>query len=83
VRLRRRPSEVASSIEAAARARDDANQRLADARDVIAVQRERARHERETIIKSLRKMRETNNLAALIMDSVEREAGDDAGKAGC
>ena len=82
MRLRRRPSEVTSSIDEAVRAREDANQRLADARDVIAVQKERARYERATIITSLKKMREANNLAALIMDTVEREAGDDAGQAG-
>jgi hypothetical protein len=73
---------VASSIEAAACARERANEQLAAARDVIAVQGERARHERATIIAGLKKMREQNNLARLIMDTVEREARDDAGAAG-
>ena len=83
MRLRRKTArDIASSIDEATRARDDANARLADARDVIAVQRERARHERETIIAGLKKMRQQNNLARLIMDTVEREAGDDSGQAG-
>lgn len=82
--LRRRPSDVKASIEGAVRAREDATTRLAEARDLIAVQRERARAERVTIIASLKKMREANNLSGLILDSVERDtgAGDDAGKAG-
>lgn len=78
----RKAKDIAASVAAAERAREDANARLADLRDVTAIQKERARHERATIIASLRKMREANNLARLIMDTVEREAGNDAGAAG-
>jgi hypothetical protein len=75
---------VTASIEAAVRARADAAGRLAEARDVIAVQSERARSERKTIIAALRQMREANNLSRLIMDTVERDTGasDDAGASG-
>lgn len=82
---RRRPvKDVAASIEAAARASEDATGRLAEMRDLIAVQQERGRQERVTIIASLRRMRENNNLARLILDTVEHEtgAGDDASSAG-
>lgn len=82
MRLRRRSSDVAASAEAATRAREDANARLAAVRDVISVQKERARHERETVIAALKKMREQNNLAALIIDNIERETGDDTGAPG-
>ena len=82
MRIGKRRKDVAASIEAAQQARDDANKRLAAARDVIAVQGERARAERVTIIAALAKMRQQNNLARLIMDTVEREAGNDAGSAG-
>jgi F0F1-type ATP synthase membrane subunit b/b' len=82
MRVRRRHKEIASSIDAAVRAREDANDRLAAARDMIAVQGERARAERATIITALRRMREQNNLARLILDTVEKETGDDAGAAG-
>ncbi len=84
MRLRRRPRDVKASIEDAVRAREDANTRLAEARNLIAGQRERARAERATIIASLRKMRAQNNLSRLILDSVERDTGaaHDAGKAG-
>ena len=78
----RRAKDIAASVAAAERAREDANARLAEARDIIAVQKERSRHERETIIASLQKMRQQNNLARLIMDTVEREAGNDTGSAG-
>jgi hypothetical protein len=80
--MRRRPRDVKASIEGAVRARDDATTRLAEARDLIAVQRERARAERATIIAALKKMREANNLAGLILDSVERDTGDGDGRAG-
>ena len=75
LRRRRPASDVAASIKAATQAREDANTQLAEARDVIAVQGERARHERATIITGLRKMREQNNLARLILDTVEQETG--------
>ncbi len=70
---RKRREDVAASISAAARARENANEQLAVARDVIAVQRERARRERETIITALKKMRQSNNLGALILDAVEKD----------
>jgi hypothetical protein len=73
--LRRRPSSVRSSIADAVAARKDAARRLADTRDVIAVQRERARAERKTIIEALRMIREQNNLADLIMGEIEKQAG--------
>jgi len=84
MRLRRRPRDVRASIAGAVRAREDANTRLAEARDLIAGQRERARAERATIIASLRKMRAQNNLSRLILDSVERDTGaaHDAGTPG-
>jgi len=75
---------VRASIEDAARAREEANLRLVTARDLVAVQRERARAERVTIIAAIRKMRESNNLSGLIFDGLEQEMGaaDDAGKTG-
>jgi hypothetical protein len=76
VGLHRKHKEIASSIDAAVRAREDANERLAAAQNAIAVQRERARAERLTIITALRKMREQNNLARMILDTVERETTD-------
>ena len=83
MRLRKtRRQDVAASIDAAAQASEDARQRLAEARDVIAVQKERARAERGTIIAAVRRMREQNNLARLILDGVERDTGNDAGAAG-
>lgn len=84
MRIGKRRKDVAASIEAAQKARDDANRRLADARDVIAVQGERARHEKATIIAAIKKMRESNNLGRLILDTVQREAeaGNEPGAAG-
>ena len=73
---RRARKDVAASIDAAARARDDANARLAETRDLLAVQNEQARDERHTIIAALRRMREANNLARMILDTVERQTGD-------
>ena len=78
----RKAKDIAASLAAAERAREDANARLAELRDATAVQKERSRHERATIIASLQKMRQQNNLARLIMDTVEREAGNDTGAAG-
>ena len=77
MRLRRKPSDISASIEDAVRAREDATTRLGEARDLIAVQRERARAERVTIIASLKKMRAANNLAGLILDDVEKNTGAD------
>jgi hypothetical protein len=75
---------VTASIEAAATAREEATRRLAETRDLVAVQGERARAERVTIIAALKRMRENNNLARLIMDTVEKETGtgDDASGGG-
>ena len=82
MRLRKRKRDVIASIDAAAHASSDAQARLAEARDTLAVQRERARGERETIIAAIKRYREQNNLARLILDSVEKETGNDAGTAG-
>jgi predicted metal-dependent hydrolase len=72
----RRHKAIRSSIDAAVRAREDANDQLTKASDMIAVQRERARAEQVSIIAALKKMRETNNLARLILDTVERDVTD-------
>lgn len=72
----RRHRDVKSSIGAAVRAKDDANHRLTEARDVIAAQRERARAERATIITALARMRQADNLARMLLDTVERETGE-------
>ena len=85
MRLRRRaPKDVTASIEAAATAREEATSRLRETRDLVAVQGERARAERVTIIAALKRMRADNNLARLIMETVEKETGipDDAGAGG-
>jgi hypothetical protein len=85
MQLRRRaPKDITASIENAVRAREDAAGRLKETRDLIAVQGERARSERVTIIAAIKKMRETNNLAGLILDDVEKGTGadGDAGTAG-
>jgi hypothetical protein len=82
LKRQRRSKDVAASITDAARACEEATGHLAAARDLIAVQAERARAERATIIAALRKMRASNNLARLIMDTVEKESGGDAGTAG-
>lgn len=68
-------------MEAAIRARDDANDRLAKAHDLVTEQKDRARAERGTIITALKRMRQQNNLAGLLLDTMEREAGGGAGAA--
>jgi hypothetical protein len=75
VKLRRKRKDIRASIDAAIRARDNANGRLAEARDIIAAQKERARGERATIITALARMRQQNNLARMILDTVERGTG--------
>ena len=83
MRLRRRaPKDVTASIETAAAAREDATKRLQETRDLVAVQGERARAERVTIIAALKRMRANNNLAALIMDTVEKDTNDAGGGGG-
>ena len=72
---RRRNGEIAASIEAARRASAEATGRLTETRDLLATQRERARNESTTIIAALKKMRQQNNLAGMILDTVERQAG--------
>ncbi len=79
MRLRKRRRDVTASIQAAARAYDETAARLAETRDIIAVQRERGRSERETIIASLKRMRQANNLAEMLLDTVEREANGATG----
>ena len=76
MRLRKRGNgEIADSIEAARQASEESAGRLTETRDLIATQRERGRLERETIIAALKKMRAANNLAGMILDTVERQAG--------
>lgn len=72
----RRHKDVKSSIRAATKAAEEAAERLAATQDMLAVQKERARAERITIIAALKRMREANNLARMILDTVEREAGE-------
>jgi hypothetical protein len=74
---RRRPASISFSIAEAVTARENAAAQLAEARDVIAVQRGRARAERKTIIGGLRALREQNSLADLIMGEIEKQAGDE------
>lgn len=71
----RRHRDITASIEAAARASAETTQRLAETRDLIATQKERGRNERVTIIAALKKMREQNNLARMLLDTVEQETG--------
>ena len=75
----RRPDAIRASADAAVSAREAAAERLAETRDLIAVQAERARNERATIIAAVRKMREQDNLAGMILDEVERGAAGDPG----
>jgi hypothetical protein len=82
VKLRRRRKDIKESIDAAVRARDEANGRLAETRDIIAAQKERARTERTVIITALARMRQQNNLARMILDTVERETGEAGGTGG-
>lgn len=81
---RRRHKEISASINEAARASREASERLAAARDLIATQKERYRAERVTVIAALRNMRQQDNLARMLLDTVEKEAGnaDDPGAAG-
>ncbi len=82
MRLRKHRRDITASIEAAARAATETAERLAQTRDLIAVQKACLRTERATVIASLKKMREQNNLARMLLDTVEREAGNDARAAG-
>ncbi len=72
---RRRNGEIAASIEAARQASEESAGRLTETRELLATQKEHARNERVTIIEALRKMRAANNLAGMILDTVERQAG--------
>jgi hypothetical protein len=78
-RIGRRRDDIRASAAAAVTARAAAAAKLAETRDLIAVQAERARNERATITAAVRKMREQDNLAGMILDEVERGAGGDAG----
>jgi len=78
---RRRPDDIRASADAAVAAREEAAGRLAETRDLIAAQAERARRERATIIAAVRRMREQDNLAAMILDDMERGTGGDPGAA--
>jgi hypothetical protein len=75
-RLRRTKEDVKASIDEATRASEEAAGRLAEARDLLAVQKERARSERVTIIAALKRMRAANNLAGMILDTVEQQTGE-------
>jgi hypothetical protein len=76
---RRSPEDIRASADAAVTAREEAAGRLAETRDLIAAQAERARRERATIIAAIRRMREQDSLAGLILDDLERGAGGDTG----
>jgi hypothetical protein len=78
-RIGRRPGDITASADAAVAARKAAAAKLAETRDLIATQAERARNERATIIAAVRKMREQDNLAGLILDDMERGAASDPG----
>ena len=71
----RRHKDIKSSIDAATRASEEARERLARTQELLATQKERARAERVTIIAALKRMREANNLARMILDTVEQQAG--------
>lgn len=75
----RRRDDITASAAAAVTARKAAAAKLADTRDLIATQAERGRNERATIIAAVRKMREQDNLAAMILDDIERGADGDPG----
>ena len=75
----RRPDDIRASADAAVTAREGASARLAETRDLIATQAERARQERATIIAAVRKMRQQDSLAGLILDDIERGAAGDPG----
>jgi len=76
---RRHPKEIRASASAAVSAREEAAARLAETRELIAAQSERARRERATIIAAVRRIREQDSLAGLILDEVERGTGGDPG----
>jgi hypothetical protein len=78
-RIGRRGRDITASADAAVTARKAAAAKLAETRDLIAVQAERGRMERATITAAVRKMREQDNLAGLILDDIERGAGGDPG----
>jgi hypothetical protein len=78
-RIGRRRDDITASADAAVTARKTAAAKLAETRDLIAVQAERVRVERATIIAAVRKMREQDNLAGMILDEVERGAAGDPG----
>ena len=71
----RKSKDVKASIGAATRASEEAAGRLAETRDLLAIQQERARNERATLIASLKRLRAANNLSKMILDTVERESG--------
>jgi hypothetical protein len=81
MRRLRKARDVRTSIDKAARAAEEAAGRLTEARDLLAAQRKRGHNERVTIIASLKRMRAANNLAGMILDTVERETGE-PGEAG-
>ncbi len=81
MRLRRR-RDITASAAAAAAATEQSAARLSEARQRLAASRELARAERAAITASLRRMREKDNLAELILGTVEREAGNDTWTAG-
>lgn len=52
-------------------ANEQARERLMEASELRKAAAEQAGHERRTIIEGLREMRRRNNLAALVLDSIE------------
>jgi hypothetical protein len=76
---RRRPKEIKESSDKAVVAREEATSRLAETKDLLEAQAARARYERATIIAAVRKIREQDNLAGLILDDIERGSGGEPG----
>jgi hypothetical protein len=70
-----RTTDARNAVDLAITASAEAGERLASASEVRAGAAEQAAHEQRTIISELRAMRERNNLAALILDSVQHGRG--------
>jgi hypothetical protein len=67
-----RVSDAKAAVDAAISAGTEAGERLAAASETRAAAVAQAAHEQATIIRELCAMRERNNLAALILDSVKK-----------
>jgi hypothetical protein len=67
----RLPGHKRKNGKHAADANEQAQERLADATELRKAAAEQAGHEQRTVIEGLREMRRRNNLAALVLDSIE------------